>query len=374
MSEQRLMKDGLNRAAIDRIAQALTAVITEFPKVSFTDAALDGLENLELKERVAHLIEVLSRFLPDEYPVAAEILQKVPDHWDYGDPDDSMRGFAAWPLIDYSAAYGMEHPEAALRTLKRLTSLFSAEMAIRPFVVEHYEQTMESLHRWSQDEDYHVRRLVSEGTRPRLPWAMRLSGFVEDPAPVLPLLEALKDDPEEYVRRSVANHLNDISKDHPAVTIDVCANWLTDAGPERMRLIRHATRTLVKQGHPDVWALLGFEADPDVAVEALSVEPDTIRLGQSITVSFCLRSLTERPQKLVLDYAVHHVKASGSLTAKVFKWTTLELGGGESREMVRRHPIRPITTRRYYSGEHQVDVRVNGQASKCASFMLEVPE
>ncbi|MGD8347419.1 MAG: hypothetical protein PVI83_09230, partial [Lysobacterales bacterium] len=251
------MKHGLGRPAIERIAAALSAVVPGFDAKAFTSQALDGLDALELKGRVRHVMAAMHDVLPKEFRQAADCLEKVGQSWMEGDPDDPLRGFAAWPVIDYVGEYGLEEPERALETLRRLTPLFSAEFAIRGFIIRYPELAYARLEAWTEDADEHVRRLVSEGARPRLPWGQRLQEAVKDPSRGLALLERLKDDPSEYVRRSVANHLNDVSKDHPDHVVAVCRDWLQGAGPERRRLVRHATRTLVKQGHPEVFGLLG---------------------------------------------------------------------------------------------------------------------
>ena len=205
------MKDGLGAEAVDRIQRGLSAALPGFEGAAFSAAALDGLEKLELKKRVRHLIEVLRDFLPSDFSDAAAVLSNLKTHWHRGDPGDPLRGFAAWPLIDYVGVHGLENPEVALPLLRELTPLFSAEFAIRPFLLRHTSVTLSFLQRWALDPDDQVRRLVSEGTRPRLPWGMRLKPFMRDPDPVLDLLEVLKDDPSRYVQRSVANNLNDIS-------------------------------------------------------------------------------------------------------------------------------------------------------------------
>lgn len=372
MAEQVLMKYGLGAEAAGRIAASLGRTIPGFPEARFTKKAVDGLEALELKDRVRHLVGVLGEFLPDDFAETAGILVRLKDNWVFGDPDDKLRSFAAWPVIDYVGEHGLSHPEQALDVLRELTSFFSAEFAIRPFIIGHPEITFRRLHGWTADPDEHVRRLVSEGSRPRLPWGQQLPGIIADPAPTLELLEKLKDDPSEYVRRSVANHLNDVSKDHPDTVIAVCRRWLKGAGPERTQVVRHATRTLVKAGHPGVFGLLGYTERPALVMKSLAVTPAEIRLGESIEFTAKLASASDRVQKIVVDYAVHHVKADGRTAPKVFKWKTLTLAPGETVEMSKRHGIKPITTRRYYPGEHAVEVLVNGQALARVVFELSL--
>ena len=367
MGKQPLMKDGLGPPAVERIAESLGRTISEFPKSDFSAEALDGLGGLELKERVWHIIGVLHRFLPDDFSKTANLLIRLKANWIPGDPTDNLAGFAAWPIIDYVGEYGLGHPAAALEVLKKLTPLFSAEFAIRPFIQEHWTLTFKTLETWCADPDEHVRRLVSEGTRPRLPWGKQLPQFIDDPSPVFQLLEKLKDDESEYVRRSVANNLNDISKDHPDAVIALCRRW-----KDNDWIIRHATRTLVKAGHPDVFGLLGYTDDPQLELRSLDVSPEKIHLGEAVEFSFQLQSTNPKPQSMVIDYAVHHMKANGKMSPKIFKFKTLNIAPGETLELRKRHTIKPVTTRKYYSGQHAIEILINGKTFGRAGFTLSV--
>ena len=372
--QQQLMKDGLGEDAVERIAASFTRVMPGFPEEVFKQRAMDGIDDLELKDRVRHLVAVMHDFLPGDFSETAGILYELKNNWVAGDPDDKLRGFAAWPVIDYVGEHGTGHPDEALPVLRELTSFFSAEFAIRPFIIEHPDTAFAYLHEWTADPDEHVRRLVSEGSRPRLPWGQRLPAIVADPSPTLALLEKLRNDPSEYVRRSVANHLNDISKDHPDTVIETCLRWQAGAGPERNWIIRHATRSLVKAGHPGVFGLLGFTDKPDIALDSLDVFPRSISLGEALTFQARLRSRAGESQRLVVDYAVHHVKANGKTTPKVFKFRTLELDAGETVVLEKKHAIRPISTRRYYPGEHAVEILVNGKSLGSTPFELNIEQ
>ncbi|MEI6891038.1 MAG: DNA alkylation repair protein [Pontiella sp.] len=366
------MKDGLGKEALERIACALKKAYPAFPEEAFRNAAYHGLHPLELKDRTKHIIAILHDMLPRNFEKTVAILGGIKPHWDEGDPTDNLRGFAAWPIIDYIGEYGLDHPAASLNALKELTPLFSAEFAIRPFIINHFGLTFQTLEKWIDDPDEHVRRLVSEGTRPRLPWACQLPPFIKDPAPILPLLEKLKDDSSEYVRRSVANNLNDISKDHPEKVIAVCENWKKGANPHRKWIIRHATRSLVKAGHPDVFGLLGHTKNPQLDIQTLAVSPKEINLGESIDFSFELTSKSSKPQSIVIDYAIHHRKANGKTTPKVFKFRTLEIAAGKTLRLSKGHAIKPITTRTYYPGEHAVEILINGKTFGHTVFTLRI--
>jgi len=226
------------------------------------------------------------------------------------------------------------------------------------------------MQQWALDSDEHVRRLACEGSRPRLPWGTRLSAMVGNPALTAPILEALKADPALYVRKSVANHLNDIAKDHPALVAQWLAEHLPGAPPARQALLRHASRTLVKQG--DAAVLAAWGVDQAFAGQASwSLAPPALRIGDTLALSLALASSADAPQRLVIDYAVHHVKADGRSSAKVFKGWVLTLAPGEKRLLQRRHSFKPVTTRQLRPGWHALDLRINGAVVAQAGVMLQ---
>ncbi len=370
MAEHRLLKHGLGQAAIDRIAKALGRVLPGFKQRAFREQALAGIEQLELKQRVAHVIGVLHTHLSDDFREAAKTLARLPHNWDGGPGDDPLAGFAAWPLIDYVGVYGLGHPDVSLSLLRKLTPLFSAEFAIRPFIDGHYTLALQHLTSWCDDPNEHVRRLVSEGTRPRLPWGQRLPRFIRNPEPVLGLLERLKDDPREYVRRSVANNLNDISKDNPDAVLRVCRAWIKGAPPERRLIIRRATRGLVKAGHPEVFSLLGYTKSPQIAVRNFRLHRKRVAPGDSLAFSCDIVSLARSKQSVVLDYAVHFMKANGKPSKKIFKLKPMELGPEQTTIVQKSHSFKQITTRRYYAGEHAIELLINGTTRGIRKFQL----
>ncbi len=249
-----------------------------------------------------------------------------------------------------------------------LTQRFTAEFSIRPFLERYPEATLKRLKAWTRDPSPDVRRLVSEGTRPRLPWAARLRRFQENPSPVLALLERLKDDPERYVRRSVANNLNDIGKDHPDVLVETAKGWMKGASEDRRWILRHALRSLVKQGNADALAVLGFDAEPLVEVRAVRITPVRVQEGDAVTLSFDLVGTASRRQRIVADFRIHYVKANGSANPKVFKLKSLELGPRETVSLQKTISLKPMTTRRHYPGNHRVEVLLNGRKIDVGSF------
>lgn len=366
------MKDGLSEPAVLRIIHGLREAGANFSPDTFHQDAMEGLEALELKQRVQHLIAIMGKHLPENFEETAVILGRIRDHWDEGAPEDNLRSFAAWPIIDYVADFGFGSPETALPLLSYLTPMFSAEFAIRTFLNRHPELTYNEMSLWSLSSDEHIRRLASEGIRPRLPWGSQLPQYIEDPLPVIALLDNLVDDTSDYVRRSVANNLNDISKDHPDLVIETCQRWLEDDIPARQWIVRHATRTLVKAGHPKVFPLLGYTRHPKISSSQIDVSPEQIELGEGIHISSQIHSTSEEKQKLVIDYAIHFVKANGQTAPKVFKWKNLTIKAGESIHLCKNHPIKEISTRKYYTGVNTIELLINGKPLAKTNFKLIV--
>lgn len=371
-------KNAISPAVIDITADILQRVEPTYDRKRFADLAADGLSSLELKERVLQFAHALDATLPVDFSAAAEILIKSLHPSEDTDRDniefgpEGVCGFAGWPLTEWVAIRAHDHatPDAALGVLKEMTKRFSAEFAVRPFLDKHTEASLKIFQEWTQDENRHVRRLASEGARPRLPWGIRLQKFIEKPNLILPILEALKDDPEEYVRRSVANNLNDIAKDHPDMVADIAVDWLENATRDRQRLVKHACRTLIKQGHGRALEAFGyFPVEPSSA--ALNILTPTVNYGNALEFEFSLDGLP-KGTGLMIDYAIHFVKANGTRTAKVFKWKDLK-SAGDSLTATRQHAIKPITTRVYYPGEHMIEVMVNGRSVAQAEFTLIMP-
>ncbi len=281
-----------------------------------------------------------------------------------------MAPFLYLPHVFYVAQYGLDHFEVSMHAQYELTQRFSAEFSIRSFLERYPEETLARLEVWARDPSPHVRRLVSEGTRPRLPWAPRLRRFQEDPRPVLHLLELLKDDPELYVRRSVANNLNDIGKDHPDVLVETARRWLEDASEERQWLVRHALRSAVKRAEPGALDVLGYGSDAAVKIGNVRLTPKRPVTGGSVNVAFEITNAASRHQRVLVDLRVHFVKANGSASPKVFKLSTLDLAPGETAALKKTITLENLTTRKHYPGTHRVEVVINGRTHPLARFEL----
>ena len=370
-------KNLIDRAGIERAADVLARHRRDFDREGFVHRAASGLQALELKARAMQIADALEATLPADFDQAAALIEAAlapPSDGAAGSAmpsgGDGLSGWMLWPVGEFIARRGLDRPERALQALHALTQRFTAEWAIRPFIVKHPDLAWATLQRWTTDPSAHVRRLVSEGSRPRLPWGLQLKGLIADPSPTLPLLRALQDDTDPAVRRSVANHLNDIAKDHPGQVADWLAEHLPGAGPERRALLRHASRTLIKAGDRRVLAAWGLDA-PFRGHATLALAPARLHVGETLTLTLALQSTARQPQTLAIDYAVHHVKADGRLSPKVFKGWTVTLAPGESRTLVKQHSMRAVTTRRYHPGAHAVDVRINGRVAGHAGFRLQ---
>jgi len=345
-----------------------------FDRHAFETDILAELEALELKQRAALIAKIMHQHLPVDLDQRFAVLRKMLHPmtevaFDRGSDEHGIRGWGMMPLGMVVSGCGLDDFDASFALLKEMTRRATAEFDVRPFLDMDQDKALAIMAPWVIDDSVHVRRLVSEGTRPRLPWGLRLKKLVADPSPTLPLLEALKDDPEDYVRRSVANHLNDIAKDHPDLVAEIAARWLKDADKNRDKLVRHACRSLVKQGHSATLKAFGLNP-PEIQVDGPLITTEKVEYGSALGFRVDLTATSEAPQDLVLDYLVHFKKANGSLAPKVFKWTKLTLDPGETLSLSRDHAIRPITTRVYYGGTQAVSLRINGRDFGFSEFEL----
>ncbi len=353
-----------------KIAAMMSTAYPRFAAESFLKDALKGYQALALLPRGRHIARTLRRHLPDEYAQAIKVLiaslgSKLDETDNLG-----MAPFLYLPHVLFVAEYGLDHFEDSMEAQYELTQRFTAEFSIRPFLVRHPQQTLARLKNWAGDPSAHVRRLVSEGTRPRLPWAPRLRAFQQDPRPVLALLELLKDDPALYVRRSVANNLNDIGKDHPDLLVATARRWMKNSSEERRWLIRHGLRSAVKRSETAALDLLGYGGTARAAIQKVVITPERARLGDALTIAFDLTNTGTRRQALLVDFRIHFVKANGKTNPKVFKLKTVELAPRETVRLGKGVSLKEMTTRKHYSGTHRVEVVLNGRAQMLGSFEL----
>jgi 3-methyladenine DNA glycosylase AlkC len=356
------LKEIFNAGRMRHIATELALVRPDVDGERFLAGTLDGLDALSIMQRLRRVAEALRAALPDDYLEGLAVLRALAPRLNHG--------FVTMALPEYVALYGLDDFDASMEALKDFTVFGSSEFAVRPFLKRDLDRTLAVMAGWAHDPNEHVRRLASEGSRPRLPWSFRLEPLTADPSRLAPILEALKADPSLYVRRSVANSLNDITKDNPGWALDRIEGW--DLGDARTAWIaKHALRSLIKRGDRRALAVVGAAGRAEVALHDLRVQPARIRLGDRIALSFRLESRAASPQRLVVDYAVHYVKKNGASSAKVFKLKALTLAPHATETFRREQAIRDFTTRVHYPGRHAVEVMVNGEVMGRTAFELE---
>lgn len=355
-----LLKEMVDLHAVTVIARAVGAESDLDERAFLKDVFDSSWDDLALKERVRHIASTLRSHLPEPYPAALGVLVAAL-------PAVDEAGMAAWSLCDFVEVYGLEDPDVSLPALEEFTKVISAEFAVRPFLIRDPDRMIAQHLEWAHHSDPAVRRLATEGIRPRLPWGTALRSFQKDPTPIIPIVSLLRHDPSEDVRRSVANNLNDISKDHPDLVVQLLSDW-QDGTPEVSALIRHALRTLLKKGHAGAMLLLGFSPDISLELAELSVEPSMVLIGGFTTLRCVLTSTEHRSQALMIDYAVEYQNVSGTGSRKVFKGLTTVSNSGETIELRRKISLAQRTTRRILPGPHRVEILANGNRVGSTEF------
>ncbi|MCF6207774.1 MAG: DNA alkylation repair protein [Ghiorsea sp.] len=342
------LKNLYNDTFFDSLNKVMVQAYPSFDVDKFRTLIFDeSWEAKELKQRMRHITESLHQCLPD-YEQAIPILKAASSQF--------SNTFTHMFFPEYAELYGMKHYDISMDALEHFTQYSSSEFAIRPFIIQYPEKTMQHMQAWAKHENEHVRRLASEGCRPRLPWAMQLPAFVQDPNAILEILEQLKHDESLYVRRSVANNLNDIAKDHPQIVCDVAKSWLGH-NQDTDWLVKHACRTLLKQAHPETLALFGFTPAEHVQVQNFTVSPQ-VSWGAKVEFSATLNS--DKPLgKLRLEFAIDFMKANGKTARKVFKISESKIK--ETSKIIKKSfSFKAISTRKYYAGKHQLSLIING--------------
>ena len=363
MPESDSFKEWFNADRYHSIANALAKACRTFDKKMFLQMTLNGLKKRELMTRLRQTSIAAAASVPGDYPQQLKVIRKIA-----GPEANGMIG--DW-YSDFVGQFGVNYPELSLPALSYFTQFGSAEFAIREFLIRSPKQTLKVMLQWSKDDDEHVRRLASEGSRPRLPWGKRLGLLVIDPKPTRRILENLRNDESLYVRKSVANHLNDIAKDHPDYVMDLVESW--DQGqPHVSWITRHGLRTLIKKAHPQTLKFLGVGDPPKLAQLDFAVSPGRIKLGERIELRLSITSASRTPQTLLIVYVIHYVKANGSTSAKVFKWKQIMLAAGSSLSLLKRQTIRGFSTRKHYPGLHPVEIQINGRRLTADAFQLRL--
>lgn len=350
-----------NREFYQHFAGVFANTDKNFNADAFVSDVTENLDELALNGRLRNTAVVLRKHLPDDFKKAVGIL--------YNAAPALRRGYTALVLPDFIALYGRDDFHLSMEALRDFTVLGSSEFAIRVFLKTDLDRTLKVMNDWADNKDHHIRRLASEGSRPRLPWSFKLEQIIKNPSLTSSILEKLKADETLYVRKSVANHLNDISKDNTAYMLQLLKSW-DSADPHTSWIIKHASRTLIKKGDQDSLSLFNFEQDVRLTMDNFKLNTNQVRLGGELHFSFELRSLKDTPQKLVVDYAVHYVKSSGEQSKKVFKLKEVLLLAGQTLSFSKKQLFKDLTTRKHYAGKHLVEIVVNGRGLGTKEFEL----
>ncbi len=332
-----------------------------FDEKSFLKKIQEQISALELNQRMRLFSEELKTHLPDSYLKALTILKQTAPH--------TKQGYTSLIYPDFVALYGKHNFEDSLQALKYFTVFGSSEFAIREFLKLDFKRTMKFMHQCSKDQNEHVRRLSSEGSRPRLPWSFKLDEVIKKPEHTFPLLSRLKSDSSLYVRKSVANHLNDISKDHPDKLMDYLATWNLDH-PHTSWIVKRACRTLIKKGNANSLSLFQFEQKPELQIQNLKLLNKKIKIGDDLNFSFEILSHKNKAQKLAIDYKIHYIKPSGSLLPKVFKLKEMGLNPNEKALVQKKQSFKHFSTRKQHPGKHLLEIQINGKIFASAEFVL----
>ncbi|MBN8941894.1 MAG: DNA alkylation repair protein [Rhizobiales bacterium] len=356
------LKEIFNRERLQHFATETAGIEARFDAKAFLRLASDDLDALSIMQRLRRIAESFHQALPGGFEHHLAVFHALAPR--------IKHGFASIVLPEYVALYGQGHFDASMAALHYFTRFGSSEFAIRHFLQRDFARTLAVMERWSLDDNEHVRRLASEGARPRLPWSFQLKALMEDPGPVADILDNLKADPSLYVRKSVANHLNDITKDNPDWALAKIAGWPRQDAHTAW-IAKQALRTLIKRGDRRALDLVGAGGSAHVRVEAFAVTPASLSLGETMRLTARLVSTAAAPQKLIVDYAVHYVKKNGGASAKVFKLKELLLDPSGACDLSISQTIRDFTTRKHHAGHHRVELLVNGQSLAEGGFTLE---
>jgi 3-methyladenine DNA glycosylase AlkC len=362
------LKNMYNPSFFEAICPVLKKIIPGFDCRDFIYRVFNNhWPDLELKERVRHITLVLHQFLPKDFKDASAILVSLSEELRKNGIRE--QSFTAIFIPDYIQVFGMNHVEESLAALEEITKLVSAEFAVRPFLIHHYERTLEQMLTWSKHPEANVRRLASEGCRPRLPWAMGVPVLKKEPESILNILENLKEDPSEYVRRSIANNLNDIAKDHPDLVLEFAKKW-QGKNPNTDWIIRHGCRTLLKRGDHDALNLQGFNPKSKSAIRALALYKSKVRIGEYLNFKFDFVNQERKPVSFRLEYAIDYITSTGKTSRKIFKITENKYHPGEPVTIQRKQSFKNFTTRKHFKGKHHLTILANGKKLAAKEFTV----
>lgn len=362
-----LFKDIYSESFYDGFSKILSQTLFSFDCDQFKKLIFnDEFEQYELKQRMTHTAKVLNVFMPDNFDQAAIAIKNIIENLRSANIEQESVEYMFLP--EYIAMYGLDDYDSSIPAFEYITQFTSCEFAVRPFILKYEDRMLAQMLAWSNHEHNRVKRLASEGSRTRLPWAMALPMLKLDPTPLLPILNNLKQDTCKIVRRSVANNLNDISKDNPDVVIELARKW-QGLSQEVDAVVKHGCRTLLKQGEPQILKLFGFDSDRIVLSDFKIITP-RVKIGNHLEFSCSISNEDDKTRLLRLEYGMYYLKQNGSLSKKVFKISEREIKPHTVYKIKRRQSFKIITTRRFYTGTHRLSIIVNGQESQTKDFKL----
>lgn len=363
------LKDIYSASFFNTFSGAVELFLPSFDKKKFTKAIFSGnWKDKELKQRMRHTTLVVHQFLQTDFDTATELLKKITIHLQQIKINENHFGFMFLP--DYVETYGLDHFDTSVKAMELITPFASCEFAVRPFIIKYKDRMMKQMFAWSKHKNHHLRRLASEGSRSRLPWAIALPEHKKNPKPILPILENLKTDTSEYVRRSVANNLNDIAKDNPDIVISIAKQWKGN-GKETDAIIKHGCRTLLKQGHPEILKYFGLSNNSKLEVSELKVITPKVKINNDLVFSFIVKNGSNKKQLIRLEYAVYYLRQNGQFSKKVFKISERTFQPTEKMSITKKQSFRIITTRKFYTGKQKISIILNGHERAFDEFVLE---
>ena len=367
------LKDHLfNPEKIHMLSDSIMEVYSDFAFMEFAHDIILRLPELELKERIEYIARCLKRYLPKDYEEAvAIILESLPPELDPNKTDDDFGSFIYSPYWEFVVMKGLneKYLRLSLDTLWELTKRFSVEWPIRYFLNEFEEETFKQMKQWSKSDHYHLRRLASEGTRASLPWGIKINLDYKKP---IEILDGLYYDNTRFVTRSVANHMNDISKKDASIVLDILKKWKDSKKQNKKEMdfiISHSLRTLVKDGNKEALDFLWY-SHPDITVDAFYISNSHIKMWEYLEFEFDITS--NKDQALMIDYIIYFVKANGKLSGKTFKISKKKFGKWEVFKIMKKQMFREMTTRKFYAWEHFVELQINGETFGKKAFRLSI--
>lgn len=363
-----LLKDIYSPQFYRQFSRIVGEVLPSFEADSFSRMIfVEDWSNKELKARMKHTAAVLNHFFPKEFETTAQIIEKIVKKLLTSGFKEQSIEFMFLP--DYIETFGINHFATSVKTMGFLTQFTSCEFAVRPFITRYGERMLAKMLEWSKHENHRVRRLASEGSRPRLPWAMAIPELKKNPQPILPILENLKNDDSEYVRRSVANSLNDISKDNPDMLLSIVRRW-KGLSKNTDSILKHASRTLLKQGHSEILEHFGYRHSSEIRLSDFQILNLQVKIGENLEFSFNLQNNSQRSELIRIEYGIYYRRQNGTLSKKVFKISERVFQPSEKATIYRKQSFRIITTRKFYSGQHRLSIIINGRERLKTEFEL----